>query len=133
MSALDPDDSSDFLQPDDANSYAWGTEFGKWAAWSSMFPAEYDEDGPEPLSVSMSIHEYLDALIPGLVDMQAQCPAEVCLSKTFSWEPSGLKNVIIHLNDTHMWSRKDIADWLDTLDLDLEFKTSESQKEVNEE
>jgi hypothetical protein len=27
--------------------------------------------------------------------------------------------IIIHLNDGHKWSREDIADWLETLDLDL--------------
>jgi hypothetical protein len=32
---------------------------------------------------------------------------------------------IIHLNDSHRWSREDIADWLDTLDVDLTIKRSE--------
>lgn len=34
---------------------------------------------------------------------------------------SELEAVIIHLNDTHKWSREQIADWLDTLDVDLAF------------
>lgn len=34
---------------------------------------------------------------------------------------SALINVIIHLNDNHEWTRTQIADWLDTLDLDLRF------------
>lgn len=33
-----------------------------------------------------------------------------------------LYETIIHLNDTERWTREDIADWLETLDLDLEFK-----------
>lgn len=38
---------------------------------------------------------------------------------------SELEAVIIHLNDTHKWSREQIADWLDTLDLDLTFPVPE--------
>lgn len=34
-----------------------------------------------------------------------------------------LNTVIVVLNDTHKWSREQIADWLDTLDLDLRFPT----------
>lgn len=35
--------------------------------------------------------------------------------------PGSLESIIIHLNDTHQWAREQIADWLDTLDLDLTF------------
>jgi hypothetical protein len=40
-----------------------------------------------------------------------------------------LWRTIQHLNDRHMWSRGMIADWIETLDLDIEFKT---QGENNE-
>lgn len=40
-----------------------------------------------------------------------------------------LVDVIISLNDTLKWSREKIADWLETLDLDLRFKTPEEVKE----
>jgi len=33
-----------------------------------------------------------------------------------------LERQIIHLNDTHKWTREAIADWLESLDLDIEFK-----------
>ncbi|WMI33497.1 hypothetical protein SEA_KENREY_110 [Streptomyces phage Kenrey] len=33
-----------------------------------------------------------------------------------------LERVIISLNDQHKWTREEIADWLDTLDIDLTFK-----------
>lgn len=29
--------------------------------------------------------------------------------------------LVAHLNDRHQWTREEIADWLDTLDLDLSF------------
>lgn len=38
-----------------------------------------------------------------------------------------LLDMIIHLNDTHHWSRKQIADWLETLDVDIEFKKPQSK------
>ena len=40
------------------------------------------------------------------------------------WEDS-VWNMIQHLNDDHKWGRERIADWLDTLDLDLEFRLPE--------
>lgn len=33
---------------------------------------------------------------------------------------------VVHLNDQHRWTREAIADWLDTLDADLQFKLPES-------
>jgi hypothetical protein len=32
---------------------------------------------------------------------------------------------IIHLNDVHKWSRDQIADWLESLDIDLSFKEND--------
>lgn len=68
-------------------------------------------------------------------------------SKTFNWNSGGedprirklpgldeivthpesgtkqsVKDIIIFLNDRSKWTREEIADWLDTLDLDLKFK-----------
>jgi hypothetical protein len=44
------------------------------------------------------------------------CPVSGCYGD--SWKPH-LKAAIVHLNDRHHWTREDIADWLDTLPLDL--------------
>lgn len=33
-----------------------------------------------------------------------------------------IERIIINLNDVHKWTREEIADWLDTLDVDLSFK-----------
>jgi hypothetical protein len=38
---------------------------------------------------------------------------------------TSLSWIIIHLNDYHRWTREAIADWLESLDLDLRFKTPE--------
>lgn len=37
--------------------------------------------------------------------------------------PATVKDVVIHLNDGEKWTRERIADWLDTLDLNLRFPT----------
>lgn len=39
-----------------------------------------------------------------------------------------LKSVIISLNDTSKWTREQIADWLETLDVDITFKTKEDNE-----
>lgn len=44
------------------------------------------------------------------------------------YEDTGLKVhvLVVHLNDFHNWTRERIADWLDTLDLDLTLKPTGS-------
>lgn len=65
----------------------------------------------------------LHAAIPGFGTMREPCPLE-CPSFQMAW----LQDTILHLNDKHQWTREDIANWLETLDHDLSFKTPE---EVN--
>lgn len=36
-----------------------------------------------------------------------------------------LSVIIIHLNDAHKWSREAIADWLESLDIDLSFRSDD--------
>lgn len=36
-----------------------------------------------------------------------------------------IRQLVMHLNDDHKWTREEIADWLDTLDVDLAFKSPE--------
>lgn len=62
-----------------------------------------------------SILSELRPLLPGLSERIA-CPA--CPQNITS-----LDNVIVCLNDRHRWTREQIADWLDGLDVDLRFPT----------
>lgn len=41
-------------------------------------------------------------------------------------------NIVINLNDCYKWPREDVADWLDSLDADLEFKTEVEKKKTIE-
>lgn len=42
-----------------------------------------------------------------------------------------LHTVIMNLNDAHGWTREEIADWLDTLDIDLSFKVDSTEEVEN--
>ena len=59
--------------------------------------------------------EELREVLPELFTETAPCPA--C-----DGSPETFYNMIQHLNDQHQWTREAIADWLDTLDVDLTFK-----------
>lgn len=58
-------------------------------------------------------------MLPAL-NATANCP--VFLSTSSCFFAADLQTVIIHLNDHHKWTREQIADWLETLDLDLSFR-----------
>lgn len=80
----------------------------------------YEDDDDD----EMDVPGILMTLVPGLASV-VECP--VCPSGEGQMmkptcDPS-LVYIVIHLNDNHEWTRDKIADWLDTLDLDLSFKT----------
>lgn len=69
----------------------------------------------------------LQAVLPDLAN-EAKCPAPVddkfnfgvsCGSRLSLWY------MIQHLNDFHEWSREQIADWLETLDVNITFPIGE--------
>lgn len=69
--------------------------------------------------------------IPGFATMRQACPVndgESCRGYTGPF----LQYTIIHLNDHHRWTREAIAEWLETLDHDLTFKTLEEVTQHNE-
>ena len=53
----------------------------------------------------------LQELLGPLATKKAKCPQ--CGTERYLW------SLIQHINDTHQWKREDIADWLETLDMDL--------------
>lgn len=58
--------------------------------------------------------------IPGLAKARAACPCRkpACLYGI----DTAVVTIVMHLNDAAKWSRERIADWLDTLDVDLRFQ-----------
>ncbi|HET9118502.1 MAG TPA: hypothetical protein VFN75_10605 [Pseudonocardiaceae bacterium] len=65
------------------------------------------------LSDAPTVVDELTQLFPALTDNATVCPAVGACG------PYRLDHVIQHLNDQHRWARERIADWLDTLDIDL--------------
>jgi hypothetical protein len=67
------------------------------------------------------VQRNLKKLFPGLVEL-VTCP--VCKNKDATMIPQQMQldRAIIHLNDTHAWSREAVADWLESLDIDLGMK-----------
>lgn len=65
--------------------------------------------------------EGLGKLVPSISTETAKCP--VCLDHTAS-----ILNLIPHINDTHKWSREAIADWLDTLDINLTIRPHDKEE-----
>jgi len=57
----------------------------------------------------------LSDLFPNLHGEQMRCPKSKCRGKY----KADLASMIQHLNDYHKWTRERIADWLDSLDVDL--------------
>lgn len=66
----------------------------------------------------------LEELLPGLMTY-VQCPDKNCPKS-----PEPIMSLVQHLNDTHRWTREQIADWLESLDVDLTFPTpTDKEKE----
>lgn len=58
--------------------------------------------------------------IPALSEYETKCPVELDCKRSYNKYP--LSSIIIHLNDLHKWTREEIADWLESLPVDLRFK-----------
>jgi len=71
--------------------------------------------GPDTGSI---VQKNLKKLFPALKEI-VTCPVCAKLDKDRS---STLDRMIIHLNDEHRWTREEVADWLESLDIDLEMK-----------
>lgn len=86
---------------------------------------------PEPGIVALrNPGEELGQVIPELFSFRAPCPHEGCTEGVGS---DTLYRLIQHLNDNHQWTRERIADWLDTLEVDLTFKLSDKESEEENE
>lgn len=59
-----------------------------------------------------------------------QLPAlQEMVKNPVSGKTSTLKDVIISLNDNARWTREKIADWLETLDIDISFKVDNNEQD----
>lgn len=70
---------------------------------------------PEPGAV---LREALSGLLQFLDRLPCDCTMIPGLSRNGGW---AITTIAIHLNDFHEWTREAIADWVETLDVDLTF------------
>lgn len=73
----------------------------------------------EPTSTGMVVQQNLKKLFPALMEI-VNCP--VCGRLNNKHKQMSLDRMIIHLNDEHQWTREQVADWLESLDIDLGMK-----------
>lgn len=71
------------------------------------------------------VPEIMQEVMPDL-QKKLDCPGLSTNNGRCVYENRELFYIIIHLNDCHKWTREQIADWLDALDLDLQFKEQEN-------
>jgi hypothetical protein len=74
-----------------------------------------------PAETGSIVQRNLKRLFPGLIEL-VTCP--VCKNENATMAPQQMQldRAIIHLNDTHKWSREAVADWLESLDVDIAMK-----------
>lgn len=87
---------------------------------------------PNPFSQQLSsdVVRQLAKLCPDINKIEVACPVKGCESKS----KGPISYMVQHLNDSqHGWSREQIADWLETLDADIQLKDrSESEPTMDE-
>jgi hypothetical protein len=94
----------------DVNGYPVGPEYVPPTSSSAPVKAtSYSDSGA-----------LLRTVLPALETARVDCPACADDPRNPSQEMI-LSSMVIHLNDTHRWAREAIADWLETLDVDLSF------------
>jgi hypothetical protein len=79
---------------------------------TSHKPTSYTPYQPEPHTFGASLVDELARILPN-VRAEVRHPVTSVTMR--------LDLTIVSLNDTYKWTREQIADWLDTLDLDLRF------------
>lgn len=65
----------------------------------------------------------LSKLVPSIATELVACPA--CIGVE-----APIATVIPHINDTHRWTREQIADWLETLNIDLTIRPQDKTEEI---
>lgn len=84
-----------------------------------------DPPSPSPSSPQVDGETVRFQLSQAVPDMGVRvfCPVHVSeVTGGECYAPFSLTTLLIHLNDSHRWTREAIADWLEAQDLDLEFR-----------
>jgi hypothetical protein len=111
------------------------SESGMISVLAAKISANYDKN---LLEAMISYHTSINGLIPkgiggqttNVEELSKQLPGvEQIAVHPVAKNVNSIRNIIINLNDVHKWTREQIADWLDSLDVDLTFKVKEGSNE----
>ncbi len=87
--------------------------------------ADSNPPSPSPSSPQVdgeTVRHQLSQAVPDM-GVKVFCPVDVSeVTGGECYAPFSLTTLLIHLNDSHRWTREAIADWLEAQDLDLEFR-----------
>lgn len=110
---------------DTAEKPSYGLTLGDIPSFPSPFSIAFSIAGsPVPgFTETDKIVSDLTKLVPALKDFKTKCPWCTCNNIACMTLP--IPSIVMHLNDIHKWTREQIADWLDTLDVDLTIKPVE--------
>lgn len=88
--------------------------------WNSNFAVSSSFNHPlSPSTYKNDIQSTLGELFPAAATTNVKCPVKKSKEHPHHNYEDRLLDVVIHLNDTHEWTRQQIADWLDSLSIDL--------------
>lgn len=113
----DPDQIETLLsQAFAAYSPPWVKQMMKVSSWAQEQAQTLSAMEPDVMTV-------IRRMVPGITGTRMFCP-QCRDGKELGWatRQASLCDIIMHLNDAHMASRESIADWLETLDVDLTIK-----------
>jgi hypothetical protein len=82
-----------------------------------MFEDEMNPAASKPMMTPKKEHKGIDQL-PALSEI---------VTNPVSKMRGALKSVIVNLNDAQGWTREQIADWVETLDIDISFRVKEEK------
>lgn len=92
--------------------------------WFKFFYGDHPDEHSEMIARRQEVYDKLTRVkeaVPAIDSHKAQCPHDEC-------DRASIFHLVILLNDTHEWSRREIADWLETLDADLTFPMPEGKE-----
>lgn len=100
---------------------------GKYAINTTNSASTYTTYSETESDGESFIVEELKKVFSGL-DHVTHCPVKDCASYGPFSKKVKLSSLIQHLNDkSHQWSREQIADWLETLDIDIKAKEDNNE------
>lgn len=114
-------------------TFGWlSRDGGMCALGSGLYTLGFREPA-DPLEIFDAINHTLNASYPYMIDhRKVFCPNGNILTCHGEDEHWCLRELVLHLNDTHKWTREAIADWLETEEEKLGYETLVESELIHE-